>query len=435
MSRYLKRMMPTSLFGRALLILVLPVLLVQVIAAYVFYERHWASVSRQMSASLAGEVAWIVDGWEMAVSPAAQSRVLTRGLDYMGLRVKVLPPMHFHARNTTVFHFPRFEAQLRHRINRPFALRYQSKKDLVYILIPVKEAMLQVKVPEKRLVSTTTVIFIAWLLGASFILMTIAILFLRNQIRPIIQLANAAERFGKGQEILDFRPSGAREVRRAGTAFLDMRERLRRQVESRTAMLAGISHDLRTPLTRMKLQLAMLGEEPAATELQQDLSEMERMIEAYLAFARGEGGERAQKLLLTGWMEEIVAPYLRSNKNIILQRVPVKPVTLKPQAMKRVMQNLIDNSLRYGKQCWIGAKIRHHKLILIVEDDGPGIPEKHHEQVFQAFRRLEPSRNIATGGAGLGLTIVREIVHAHGGEVALEKSSHGGLKVVVSVPI
>jgi two-component system osmolarity sensor histidine kinase EnvZ len=438
LTRNLKRLMPRSLFARALLILVVPVVLVQLVAVYVFYERHWDSVSRQMSVSLAGEVAWLVNRWDAADAPAVRKRILRQSEHYMGFGAKALEPMRMEdvGGKSEEFHFPKFEDNLRERIKNPFALRFVPALDRLKILISVDGAMLQIDVSEKRLVSPTTLIFIAWMGGASVVLLLIAVLFLRNQIRPIVQLSEAAERFGKGQETAGFQPSGAREVRQAGKAFLEMRERIRRQVEGRTAMLAGISHDLRTPLTRMKLHLAMQGDDAKHADLQEDVSEMGHMIDAYLAFARGEGVERTQKLGLIGWLEEVVTPYLRSHKPVTLQKITVtRAITLKPQAMKRVMQNLIDNALRYGKNCWVGAEIRRHALVLVVEDDGPGIPENERDNVFQAFRRLEASRNVSTGGAGLGLTIVRDIVHAHGGEVSLSKSSHGGLKVVVSLPL
>lgn len=428
--------MPVTLFGRALLILVLPVILVQAVAFYVFYERHWESVTRQMSSSLAGEVAWMVERWDAASTEVARRRILTQAENYMGFSVQALPPMHVEeAVETEAFSFPKLEMQLRLRIDHPFSLRYDRNAETVYILIPVEHAMLQIEVPEKRLVSPTTYIFVLWMGGASIALLMIAVVFLRNQIRPIIQLAEAADKFGKGQETQGFRPSGAREVRQAGRAFMEMRERIRRQVESRTAMLAGISHDLRTPLTRMKLELAMQGETSQSKELQQDVSEMEHMIEAYLAFARGEGSEAAQKISLKGWLEDVVQSYLRSERPVTLKATIAVPVTLKPQAMKRVMQNLIDNALRYGKNCWVSAELRRHRLVLVVEDDGPGIPEADREHVFQAFKRLEASRNSDTGGAGLGLTIVRDIVHAHGGQVNLENSPQGGLLVRVSLPV
>lgn len=440
LTRSLKKLMPRSLFARALLILVAPVILVQVVSVYVFYERHWDSVSRQMSASLAGEVAWLVDRWDAADTQSSRDRILRHSRNYMGFGVKALPPMQMQTPKggLEAFHVSAFEAMLKYRIKRPFSVYFMPRYDRVKILVPVEEAMLQIEVSEKRLVSPTTSIFIAWMGGASLILLLIAVLFLRNQIRPIVQLADAADRFGKGQETAKFHPSGAREVRQAGKAFVEMRDRISRQVESRTAMLAGISHDLRTPLTRMRLHLAMQGDEDKHQDLIDDVGEMGKMIDAYLAFARGEGVERTQKLGLHGWLEEVIAPYLRSNKAVNLQPLPndpIRPVSLKPQAMKRVLQNLIDNALRYGKQCWISAEIKRHQLLLVVEDDGPGIPENERESVFQAFRRLEASRNTDTGGAGLGLTIVRDIVHAHGGEIVLGKSTYGGLKALVSLPL
>jgi two-component system osmolarity sensor histidine kinase EnvZ len=437
MFRLLKRLMPTTLFGRALLILVLPVLLVQIVAYYAFYERHWESVTRQMSSALAGEVAWLVDRWEGAKTTVARKRLLAQSEHYMGFAVTALPPMQMEVDAASEpYAFPKLESLLKNRIDRPFALRHQDEAQKIFLLVPVEEAMLQIEIPEKRLVSPTTSIFIFWMGGASLGLLLIAVLFLRNQIRPIVQLAEAAERFGKGQDTQQFRPSGAKEVRQAGKAFLEMRERIRRQVESRTAMLAGISHDLRTPLTRMKLELAMQDSAAFSKELHQDVTEMEHMIEAYLAFARGEGSEAAERISVQSWLEEVVQPYLRSEQPVTLSTTPEAEIKLKPKAMKRVMQNLIDNALRYGKQCWVSAELRRHKLILVVEDNGPGIPEADREQVFHAFKRLEASRNSDTGGAGLGLTIVRDIVHAHGGQVNLETSpQHQGLLVRISVPV
>jgi two-component system osmolarity sensor histidine kinase EnvZ len=442
LTRPLKQLMPHNLFARALLILVLPTILVQAIAVYIFYERHWDSVSRQMSISLAGEITWLVERWEAVPSPRAKQRLIEQSERYMGFKVSVLKP--FKLGNTAPYtdkmdesegQLPAFEQQLRSGLKHPLNLRYLHKSDQIRLLIAFSDAVLKIEMPAKRLMSPTTFIFIAWMGGASLVFLLIAVLFLRNQIRPIILLAEAADRFGKGQEIHNFRPSGAKEIRKAGRAFMEMRERIRRQVESRTAMLAGISHDLRTPLTRMKLQLAMQPNEDSS-ELQQDVTEMEHMIDAYLAFARGEGDEAVQTLMLQPWLEEIIAPYWRSHRPVVLLATPHHVITFKPQAMKRVLQNLVDNALRYGKNCWVSAGVRHQNLMITVEDDGSGIPESQREHVFQAFRRLEESRNLATGGAGLGLTIVRDIVHAHGGEVVLDSSpDHKGLRATITLPL
>ena len=296
--------------------------------------------------------------------------------------------------------------------------------------------MLRIEAPKKRLASSTTLIFIGWMVGSSILLVLVAILFLRNQIRPIVQLSSAAESFGRGQEVEGFRPSGAQEVRQAAQAFIEMRGRIRRQVESRTAMLAGISHDLRTPLTRMRLELEMLGGKQGLEELRDDVDEMQKMVESYLAFASGEGSEEASKISIGQLLSRAVEPYQRRKSDVNLGDVPDRSIAVKTQAMLRVIRNLIDNALRYGDHCWISVKLHRKKCLIIIDDDGPGIAQKDRESVFRAFKRLEESRNSETGGAGLGLTIVRDIVHAHGGDVSLEKSPQGeGLRVIISLPL
>lgn len=431
-------MAPKTLFARALLILVLPILLIQLIAVYIFYDRHWASVTRQLSSSLAGEVTWLVEHWEHANDVERRKWLALQASRNYGLRVGMLPPMRSSVpQSAQEAEFPVFQAQLASRINRPFALRYVEETDRLNILVPIHGSMLRIEAPKKRLASSTTLIFIGWMVGSALLLVFVAILFLRNQIRPIIQLASAAEKFGRSQQVDEFRPSGAREVRQAARAFIEMRDRIRRQVESRTAMLAGISHDLRTPLTRMRLELEMLDSKSEnIDELREDVTEMERMVESYLAFASGEGSESAEELSIADLLSQAVEPYQRRDSAVSLGELPNRSITLKPQAMIRVLRNLIDNALRYGEHCWISIKLRRKQCLILVDDDGPGIPEKDREEVFRAFKRLEESRNVETGGAGLGLTIVRDIVHAHGGEVSLDSSPHGkGLRVIVSLPL
>lgn len=431
----LKRLMPKTLFGRAFLILVLPVVLVQLVAAYIFYEKHWASVTRHLSASLAGEIAAVVERWHREPEEEARQQLILETFRHMGLQVTVEPPLRIGKKASREVHFPVFEQSLRQRIDLPFAVRYLAEEETLIVLILAEDAMLRIEAPEKRLASSTTVIFMGWMLGSALILLLVAMLFLRNQIRPIVRLADAAEKFGKGQESPGFRPSGALEVRQAAKAFLDMRARIRRQVEGRTEMLAGISHDLRTPLTRMRLQLAMLSDAAAVESLQQDVSEMEHMVEEYLAFARGEEGEQAASRHLPELMERITAPYVKNNQPVHVGLVPELTLTVKPRAVCRAIRNLIDNALAYGDECWVEMKARRRHLILMVDDDGPGIPPEDFARAFQAFERLDKSRNRETGGAGLGLTIVRDIIHAHGGNISLEPSHHGGLRVVVELPL
>ncbi len=437
-SRFFRRLAPKTLFVRALLILVLPILLVQLIAVYIFYDKHWASVTRQLSSSLAGEVTWLVEHWEFSTRDAERRKWLALQAERnYGLLVAMLPPMRDSVPKTAEeVHFPVFEEQLAKRINRPFALRYVEETEKLNILVPIRGSMLRIEAPKKRLASSTTLIFVAWMVGAASILILVAILFLRNQIRPIVQLSSAAESFGRGQEVEGFRPSGAQEVRQAARAFIEMRGRIRRQVESRTAMLAGISHDLRTPLTRMRLELEMLGGKDGLEELGYDVEEMQRMVESYLAFASGEGSEEASKISIGQLLSRAVEPYQRRKSDVNLGEVPHRSITVKTQAMIRAVRNLIDNALRYGDHCWISVKLRRKKCLIMIDDDGSGIAEKDRESVFRAFKRLEESRNSETGGAGLGLTIVRDIIHAHGGDVSLDDSPHGdGLRVTITLPL
>ena len=316
-------------------------------------------------------------------------------------------------------------------------MHYAEATGRLNILIPVKGAMLRIEAPKKRLVSSTNLIFIGWMVGSAMLLLFIAILFLRNQIRPIIQLSLAAERFGRGQKVEGFRPAGALEVRQAARAFIDMRDRISRQVESRTAMLAGISHDLRTPLTRMRLELEMLEGVDGIKELREDVTEMQDMVESYLAFASGDANEQAESISISELLTSVVSPYQRGEGSTVsLGKLPSRSITVKPQSVTRAVRNLIDNALRHGNGCWVNVKLRRKYCLIIVDDDGAGIPESERELVFRAFKRLDESRNSKTGGAGLGLSIVRDIIHAHGGDVKLEQSpDKGGLRAIISLPL
>jgi two-component system osmolarity sensor histidine kinase EnvZ len=270
-------------------------------------------------------------------------------------------------------------------------------------------------------------------IGASLILTGIAVIFMRNQVRPIRRLALAAENFGKGRDTTRLKPAGALEVRQAATAFLTMRDRIRRQIAQRTEMLAGVSHDLRTPLTRMKLQLALLGDGEETEELRADVGEMETMIDAYLAFARGEGGEMPQRTDMAQLLREAVDGQPGRDRVILEVAEPIE-LTIRPSAIRRCLGNLIGNALRYGKNVRVGAGWRQRTLAIVIDDDGPGIPLENREDVFRPFFRLEASRNVATGGVGLGLSIARDIARGHGGEIALEDSPMGGLRVVLILP-
>jgi two-component system osmolarity sensor histidine kinase EnvZ len=299
----------------------------------------------------------------------------------------------------------------------------------------VPEGVYTVMSPERRIYTPTTQVFIAWMAGSSILLAIVALIFMRNQIRPIRRLAEAAEAIGKGRNVPWFRPEGAAEVRQAAAALIIMRDRLRRQITQRTTMLAGVSHDLRTPLTRMKLQLALMADSPETREFAADIADMETMLEAYLAFARGEDAEPAVPVDIAQLLEEVVSAARRQNPHILLYAPEGVAITMRRNAMKRCLANLIGNAARYGKQAQIVAAAQDQAIDIVIDDDGPGIPPERREDVFRPFMRLDESRNPATGGVGLGLTIARDIARFHGGDVVLEDSPLGGLRARIWLPI
>jgi two-component system osmolarity sensor histidine kinase EnvZ len=276
-------------------------------------------------------------------------------------------------------------------------------------------------------------IFLVWMGGSSFVLLGIAILFLRNQIRPILRLSEAAEALGKGREI-EFRPRGAREVRQAGRAFLEMKRRIERNMEQRTTMLNGVSHDLRTILTRFKLSLVFLDQTPEVEDLKRDVDEMSRMLEGYLAFARGDTGEHAVETDLRLLLEEAQSDAERQGHAMSLDVVGDPIITVRPDAFRRLLFNLVANAARHGERIEISANHETRWLVLTVDDDGPGIPEDLREEVFKPFVRLDEARNQDEGGSGLGLAIARDIARSHGGDITLGDSPLGGLRATVRLP-
>jgi two-component system osmolarity sensor histidine kinase EnvZ len=278
-------------------------------------------------------------------------------------------------------------------------------------------------------------IFLLWMVGTSSVLLIVAIAFLRNQIKPIVRLADAAESFGKGREVPNFRPRGAREVRRAAAAFIEMKTRIERAIEQRTAMLAGVSHDLRTVLTRFKLELALIDSNPEVEAMKKDVDEMARMLEAYLAFARGDLGESAAPTDMADFLEELRLDAERHGHRttVVFHGPPI--VTVRPAAFKRCLANLVSNAARYAPSIAITGHRDHRYLTVTVDDDGPGIPSDMREDVFKPFLRLDDARNQDEGGTGLGLAIARDIARSHGGDITLGDSPLGGLRATVRVPV
>jgi two-component system osmolarity sensor histidine kinase EnvZ len=426
-----KYFLPSSLFGRALLILLLPTVLIQAVMAYIFFDRHWEYVARNMSKALAGEIVFLVD--RLQSSPPGALPAEIKAFDAATDLDIMLDKEDSFSLLQAMADYPEFQETLRARIDRPFTVR--KNEGIIDIRIALTEAVLHIEAPAKRLESPTTFIFVLWMLGITFVFLLIAVIFLRNQIRPIRKLAQAADSFGRGVELPDFKPSGATEVRTASRAFIIMRERIKRQLRTRTDMLAGISHDLRTPLTRMKLQLAMLGDREETQELKDDVQQMEHMIGEYLDFARGDTREDTAQVSVRELLEEVVANYRRSGADVRLEIIQDSQAELRLLGFTRMLHNLVDNAVRYGARCRITLKTQPSACEILVDDEGSGIPKDKYEEVFQPFRRLDPSRNVNIGGVGLGLTIARDIVLSHGGSIALDRSPEGGLRVIVRLPL
>jgi two-component system osmolarity sensor histidine kinase EnvZ len=438
---WLKRYLPRGLYGRTLLILVTPVILAQAVATFVFYERHWQTVTNRLTYAVAGEIGAITARMENGNPEKILKDSHDIWLQHMDLDVR------YHRGESDAPYISRgdyasllgrmLRQALDEKVNKSYALDLRHAHEWIAVHIRLKDGVMTVIFPERRVYTPTAGIFVLWMLGSSALLCLIAILFMRNQIRPIRRLADAAERIGKGLDVPHFRPEGAREVRQAAVNLIIMRDRLRRQIAQRTAMLNGVSHDLRTPLTRMKLQLAMMPDQQGISELKTDVQDMTNMVEAYLAFARGEDTEKAVTVDLENLLEDIVGSARRMNedKPINLESFEMITLKLRPQAIGRALSNLIGNGARYGKEVWVSVQRGQKFVDILIDDNGPGIPADSREDVFRPFTRLEASRNPETGGIGLGLTITRDIVHNHGGTIALEDSPRGGLRVVFRLPM
>lgn len=435
-----KKLFPRTLFARSLLIIVVPVLLLQIVTTLVFVDNHWRKVTARLAFSVAGEISIIADELEKNHSEVRVRQISDLYAQKLDLLVTfepngVLEPQTETSGAWGPFAGDALKKALNRQVRRPYSLSFSPEDNWANIGIQLDGGVLRVLALERRLYSSSANIFLMWVLGTSIILFAVSVFFMRNQIRPIRKLAVMAERMGKGQEISSFKPEGAREVRLAARAFLDMHERITRQVEQRTTMLAGVSHDLRTPLTRIKLGLSFFEETSDVKDLKQDVQDMEHMINSYLSFLRGDGDEVTKSVALIDIVTKIADGSTRHGKSIQVD-VPSKIIIdVRPMAFERALQNLVSNAEKYADQIWVSAKDKVDQLIITVDDNGDGLSPDLFEDVFKPFYRADVSRNMATGGIGLGLPIVRDIVHAHGGEVHLEKSPKGGLRAVITLPI
>ena len=420
MGNAFKSWMPTGLYARALLIMIVPMVVLQSVVAFVFMERHWNTVTRHLSAAVVQDIAGAdrrLQGLSAGQGPrAAQAHRPAAARAGGGFPAR---RRHAAARPEAVLLAARPDAlgPVGRQIAKPFWIDTVGRSNLVEIRIQLDDAVMRIFAQRSAAYASNSEIFLFWMVGTSSILLIVAVLFLRNQIRPILRLADAAESFGKGREAPNFRPRGAREVRRAAQAFLEMKSRIERSIEQRTAMLAGVSHDLRTILTRFKLELALIGDSPEIEGMRKDVDEMSGMLEDYLAFARGDSGEQAQPTDMAQALEELRSDAERNGHTATVAFHGLPVVTVKPASFKRCLANLVSNAARHADAISITGHRDHRYLTVTIDDDGPGIPLPMREEVFKPFLRLDDARNQDEGGTGFGLAIARDIARSHGGDI------------------
>ena len=428
----LKPYLPKTMFARSLVILIAPLVLVQTISAYIFFDRHWEYTTKVLARDIAGSVAVLTDLYEK--NPKQIDFLKRVASQQLGFDMQLLKKEKLNQNPNPKWIDSFLDDELKDKLSQKYALDITDTD--ISIDVAVKNDVLMFTTPRKRLFPKTTPLFVMWSAGTSIFFLIVAAIFMRNQVKPLRRLAIAADRFGKGRNFPDFKPEGAAEVRKVAQALLTMKERLRRQITQRTEMLAGVSHDLRTPITRMKLQLAMMDQSPDVKGLMGDVEDMERMVEGYLAFARGEAHEETRHVDMNDLLQETIDSRLKNGKSIHFKKDFGCPVVLlSPHMTSRALGNLMNNALRYGEEVWV--ILRHSKthIYVTVEDNGPGIPPHKLEDVFKPFFRLDSSRNTSTGGVGLGLSIARDIIRNQGGDITLSTSSHGGLKAEVRLPL
>lgn len=436
-NRFIYRYMPKRLYTRALLIIIMPIVILQSVLAFVFMERHYELVSQRMSEAVVREVASLVYILENFPEQDAEQKVEHIARDVLGLSASIIPlePLPAPAPKPYFDVVDRgLSAAISQSIRKPFWVDTVGRSKYVEIRIQLEDKILRIFARRSQTFASNSHIFLVWMVSTSLVLMIIAMLFLRKQIGPIISLANAAEDFGKGRPLTNFRPSGAFEVRKAAHAFIEMKRRIERQIEQRTTMLAGVSHDLRTILTRLRLQLALISETQEADAMRKDVDEMNHMLEDYLAFARGDGDEEVKEADVELLIEELEEEGEISGYDIKASFIGNPTIMLRRLAVKRALSNLMTNAAKFGTRIEIQGRNENGWLTICVDDDGPGIPPEQRDLAFRAFQRLDQARNQDVAGSGLGLAIARDIARGHGGDLYLEDSPAGGLRARLKIP-
>jgi two-component system osmolarity sensor histidine kinase EnvZ len=434
---WLKRRVPRGLYVQSLIIIIAPMVLLQGVVAFVFMERHYELVTKRLSTAVGQDIAALVELRSAEPTPETEANLVRIAREKLSLQVEFLPPQPLPPLRDKPF-FSILDERLSHEIadevERPIWIDTVGRSNFVEIRVQLGDAVMKVLAKRNQTYASNSHIFILWMVAASIVLIALAILFLRAQMKPILDLAAAADSFGKGREGPPFRVRGAREVRMAATSFLDMRNRIERAIEQRTTMLAGVSHDLRTILTRFRLQLALLDDTPEVEDMNRDVDEMSRMLEGYLAFVRGDAGEAAEPVDLAQMLDDLKRGAETAGVSATVEIHGDHVAVVRPDAFRRCLANLVSNAARFARRIAITAIHDGRHLEVRVDDDGPGVPLESREEVFRPFFRLDSARNQDQCGSGLGLAITRDIARSHGGDVRLESSPLGGLRAVVTVP-
>ncbi len=452
---WLKKIIPRSLYGRFLLIIVLPILIVQLVSIYVFYYTHLDVISKHMARNVISEMQFV----KKTLSDPSYQKVLydfsrSVDLDFSFEERRKLKRKSkigdsewkkskiYEYISPLVDPYNRFKSELTDHQLTPYEI-YENPENDGYIIVKIQtvQGLLSFDVPIKRITSSSAYVFTFWMVLTALITSLISIIFLRNQIRSIRDLTVAAEKFGRGQDAVGFRPGGSKEIRSLAISFIKMKERVMRQISQRTDMLSAVSHDLRTPLTRMKLQLEMMGESQAVEDLKYDINDMEKLVNEYLDFARFDDQEKTSPVIIKEFLRsKVINYYAKMNKYIksALLIADDLEMSVRKIALKRALINLIDNAFNYGKNVELTASSSENNLMIVLDDDGPGIPAGERDNVFKPFYRIDNSRNLdkksLTGGSGLGLAIAMNAITSHGGRIKLSDSPLGGLRVTIFIP-
>ncbi|ADH89753.1 integral membrane sensor signal transduction histidine kinase [Ancylobacter novellus DSM 506] len=435
---WFNRVMPKGLFARSLIIIITPMVILQSVLAFVFMERHYNTVTRRLSAAVSQDVTALADLAATFPTPEERERIKRIAQIAMGLTIDFLPDERLPPPGPKPFFSildSAFTTELGKRLRRPFWTDTVGNSNLIEVRVQLEGGVMRVFARRSQAYLSNSHIFLVWMVGTSLVLLFVAILFLRNQIKPIEALADAAVAFGKGRDVVGFRPRGAREVRGAALAFLEMKRRIERQIEQRTTMLAGVSHDMRTILTRFKLELALIGDTPDTEALRKDVDELQSMLEAYLAFARDDTGETPVMADVGQLLDEVRYNAERHGAKVAAGFTGDPMVMIRLDAFRRCVTNLVNNARRHGTRVEVAGSRDERWLTVTVDDDGPGIPPERRDDVFRPFVRLDEARNQDAGGSGLGLTIARDAARSHGGDVILGDSPLGGLRATVRIPV